>query len=180
MENLQHDPRTKMQIRDLLFSFLYTTVEQSFKHRLESLIMHNTVIIGATNKLAGIGDTHKSFIYRGEIYSMDKSTPPRKMNRLSPKLVPDMDKYLRELKQLNEYEVPFVVGYINRVLNSSNDLYDYLRMFPKSIHPPIEKLIASYPHRATHLTDEEVQGILDNNTQSISLIKQRMAINLVI
>ena len=171
MENLQHDPRTKMQIRDLLFSFLYTIVEKQFKHRLDTLITRNTVITGAT---------HKSFSYRGEVYSADQTAPPRRMNRLSPKLVPEMDNYLRELKQLNEYEVPFVVGYINRVLNSSNDLHDYLRLFPQSIHPPIEKLIASYPHRTTHLTNEEVQGIQDNNAQSISLIKQRMAINLII
>lgn len=170
-EQLQHDPRTKMQIKDLLYAFLYTPVEEHFKHRLDALITRNTLILGAA---------HKSFVYRGEMYSSDRNAPPRRMNRLSPKLISEMDSYLHDLKQINEYEVPFVVGYINKVLNSSNDLHDYLRLLPQSIHPPIEKLIASYPCRTKHLTNEDVQDIQDNNIQSISLIKQRMAINLII
>ena len=170
-EQLQHDPRTKSQIKDLLYAFLYTPVQQQFKQRLDTLITRNTVILGAT---------HKSFIYKGTVYSCDSERMPRRMNRLSIQLIPDMDDYLADLKQLNDHELPFVLGFINQVLNASNDLHDYLRMLPQSVHQPIEQLIATCPCRAKHLTDEDVNAIQTKNQQSIALMKQRMVNNLLI
>ena len=170
-EQLQHAPRTKQQIKDLLYAFLYAPVQQQFKHRLDALITRNTVIQGAT---------HKSFIYKGIVYACDSSPVPRRMNRLAIQLVPDMDEYLADLKQLNDHELPYVLGFINQVLNASNDLHDCLRLLPQSVHQPIEKLIATCPRRAKHLTEEAVQDIQSKNHQSIALIKQRMVANLLI
>ena len=170
-EQLQHAPRTKQQIKDLLYAFLYAPVQQQFKHRLDALITRNTVIQGAT---------HKSFIYKGIVYACDSSPVPRRMNRLAIQLVPDMDEYLADLKQLNDKEVPYVVGFINQVLNASNDLHDYLRVLPKSLHPPIQKLIDSCPYRTKKLTDAEVQEMQSRNQHYIDLVKQRMVTNLLI
>lgn len=170
-ETLQHDPRTKQMIKDLLYSFLYSRVQQQFKQRLDTLITRNTVILGAT---------HKSFIYKGIVYSCDSERMPRRMNRLAIQLIPDMDDYLADLKQLNDHELPFVLGFINQVLNASNDLHDYLRILPQSVHQPIEQLIATCPCRAKHLTDEDVNAIQTKNQQSIALMKQRMVTNLLI
>lgn len=170
-EVLQHDPRTKSQIKDMLYAFLYEPVQRQFKTRLDSLIKRNTVILGAS---------HQSFIYKGNLYTCDITPPPRKLNRLVPQLVPDMDAYLADLKQLNDKEVPYVMGFINQVLNSSNDLHDYLRLLPSSVHQPIQKLIDSCPYRTKKLTDEQVQELQTRNKQSIDLVKQRMVTNLLI
>ena len=170
-EQLQHDPRTKSQIKDLLYAFLYTPVQKQFKQRLDTLIARNTMILGAG---------HKSFIYKGVIYTCDTTPVPRRMNRLAIQLVPDMNDYLHDLKQLNENELPFVLGFINQVLNASNDLHDYLRLLPQSVHQPIEKLIATCPCRDKRLTDEDVGNIQTKNHQAIALMKQRMAANLLI
>lgn len=170
-DRLQHDPRTKKQIKDLLYAFLYVPVDAHFKQRLHTLIARNTAILGAS---------HNSFIYKGIIYSHDPDRLPRRMNRLSPKLIVDMDDYLADVKHLNETEIPFVMGFINQVLNSSNDPHDYLRLLPPSVHSPIEKLIASCPCRNKHLTDDMVQDIQTKNHQSIALMKQRMVNNLLI
>ena len=170
-EQLQHDPRTKSQIKDLLYAFLYTPVQNHFKKRIDTLIVRNTTILGAG---------HKSFTYKGAFYECDTTHPPRKMNRLVPQLIPDMEDYLADLKQLNENELPFVLGFINQVLNASNDLHDYLRLLPQSVHQPIEKLIATYPCRAKQLTDEDVDNIQTKNHQSIALMKERMVANLLI
>lgn len=171
MEELQHDPRTKQQIKDLLYSFLYTPVQQQFKQRLDTLITRNTVILGVT---------HKSFIYKGTVYTCDNERMPRRMNRLAIQLIPDMDDYLADLKQLNDHELPYVLGFITQVLNASNDLHDYLRLLPQSVHSPIEKLIATYPCQAKHLTEDAIQGIQARNHQSIALMKNRMVTNLLI
>jgi hypothetical protein len=170
-EVLQHDPRTKKQIKDMLFAFLYEPVEKQFKQRLDALIIRNTLITGVS---------HQSFTYKGNLYNMDISPVPRKLTRLVPQLVPDMEAYLADLKQLNDKEIPYVVGFINQVLNASNDLHDYLRVFPQSLHQPIQKLIDSYPCRTKRLTDEEVREMQTRNQQYIDLVKQRMVTNLLI
>jgi hypothetical protein len=170
-EVLQHDPRTKLQIKELLYTFLYEHVERQFKSRLNSLIARNTMITGAS---------HQSFTYKGNLYVNDTTPVPRKLNRLIPQLHADMEAYLAEIKQLNDQEIPYVMGYINKVLNSSNDLHDYLRLLPASVHAPIQQLIDSCPCRTKKLTDEEVQELQVKNQQSIDLVKQRMVLNLLI
>lgn len=170
-EVLQHDPRTKQQIKDMLYAFLYDPVQKQFKARLDSLIQRNTVILGAG---------HTSFTYKGNLYSNDPKAPPRKLNRLVPQLAAEMDSYLHDLKQLNDQEVPYVLGFINQVLNSSNDLHDYLRVLPSSLHQPIQQLIASCPCRTKRLTEEQVQEMQAKNQHYIDLVKQRMATNLLI
>lgn len=170
-EVLQHDPRTKQQIKDLLYAFLYEPVQKQFKKRLITLVQRNTAITGVS---------HQSFTYRGNLYTIDTSPVPRKLTRLVPQLHPDMDAYLADLKQLNDKEVPYVMGFINQVLNASNDLHDYLRLLPASVHQPIQQLIDSCPCRTKHLSDEQVREMQAKNQQSIDLVKQRMVTNLLI
>jgi hypothetical protein len=171
MEQLQHDPRTKQLIKETLYDFLYLPVQNHFKNRLDVLIVRNTVLSGYS---------HKSFNYKGVNYSCDSGSPPRKWNRLLPHLKPAMDEYLFDLKQLNEKEVPFVIGFINQVLNASNDLQDYLHIFPESIHRPLEKLIASCPCQNKQLSDEKIIELREKNQTPINMMKARMVTNLLI
>jgi len=171
MEPLQYDPRTKHQIKDAIYEYLYAPVQKQFKKRLDALIVKNTAILSAS---------HASFIYKGCVYSCDTGNMPRKMNRLVPLLQETMDEYLKDIKKLNDVEVPFVIGFITKVLNSSNNLHDYLRVFPPSIHYPIQQIIDSCPCRNKQLTDFDVKCIQENNQTSIDLMKERMVINLLI
>jgi hypothetical protein len=170
-QQLQFDPRTKQYIKDLLYDFLYTPVVNQFKLRLDTIIIRNTL-------LAGYG--HRSFNYKGETYSVDTGPMPRVWNRLVPALKPQMDEYLKDLKELNDREVPLVLGFINQVLNSSNHLNDYLRIFPDSAHSPIEKLIATCPCQAKKLSDERVTELKEQNSHVIGMMKARMVTNLLI
>lgn len=170
-DHLQHDPRTKQQIKDGIYAFLYAPVEKQFKQRIDSLIVKNTVISGYT---------HKSFMFKNVFYTCDSDAPPRRMNRLHIKCQPDMLDYIRDLKQLNEKEMPFVLGYINQVLNSSNDLHDYLRLLPEAVHFPIQELINSCPCRTKSLSDETVALLKTKNQSPIDMMKSRMVTNLLI
>lgn len=170
-DTLSHDPRTKQQIKDAIYSFLYQPTEKQMKLRLDTLIVKNAVIGGYT---------HKSFMHKNILYNCDATALPRKMNRLVPQLYEDMAEYLKDLKQLNEREVPYVVGYINQVLNSSNDLCDYLKLLPEAVHNPIKHLIATCPCRNEKLPQETVQMLQKKNQTSIDLMKQRMVLNLLI
>ena len=168
---LHHDPRTKQQLKTLLYEFMYTPVIERYKKRLSAIILKNCTLISSP---------YECFNYKGEVYVVGEAvTIPKKMPRLSPQLFDDMNKYLADLKALNTQEIPYVLGYINQVLNSSNDLPDYLRLLPSIIHAPIQKVIETCGCRTTHLTPEVVQAIQAKNQQSIELIKQRLVLNLI-
>lgn len=170
-EQLQHDPRTKQQIKDLLYGLLYDPVQKQFKHRLDHIIVRNAI---------NSGYSHKSFMYKNVLYSCDINAPPRRMNRLLVGLHSEMSEYLKDLKQLNEKEVPYVLGYINQVLNSTNNLSDYLRLLPEVVHEPLKALIATCPCHTIKLHQDTVAMLQTKNHNSIVLMKQRMVTNLII
>ena len=170
-EQLQHDPRTKQQIKDALYAFLYSPIEKQFEKRLAELIVKNTLLCGYS---------HKSFMYKNTLYNIDTNALPRKMNRLHINLQGPMNDYLKDLKALNETEVPYVIGYINQVLNSSNDLCDYLRLLPEAIHGPIQHFIATRPSESKKLPEEAVSVLQGKNATSINMMKKRMVTNLLI
>ena len=170
-DHLQHDPRTKQQIKDILFAFLYNPVERHFKKQLDAIILQNSILLNSP---------YQCFSYKGIVYALQVAPVIRKMPRLSPALHVRMDNYLKEVKQLNNVELPYVVGFINQVLNSSNNLQDYLKMLPASIHSPIEQLIATCPYRVVALDKDHVQQLKDKNQVPIDMIKQRMVSNLLL
>lgn len=167
---LQYDPRTKQQIKEALYSFLYEPAQRQFKTKLDTLIIRNALLGGYS---------HKSFTYKGKFYTCDNTSPPRKMNRLVPQLVPAMNEFIKELKHLNEIELPYTLGYINQVLNASQDPQDYLRLLPAAVHRPLKQLTLTCPCKARHLTEEDVLNLQEKNKHSIDLIKQRMVKNLI-
>lgn len=171
MEPLQHDPRTKLQIKEALYEFLYGPVQKRYQEQLRQIIMQNTLLIKGS---------HASFIYKNVYYSEESTPSPRKMNRLHPSLIPAMEDYLEEVLHLNSQEMPHVIGFITQVLNASNDFEDYLKAFPSVLHPPLEKLIASCPYHNRKLTDKEIEKLQAKNTKQIDLIKQRLVTNLII
>lgn len=171
MEPLQHDPRTKQQIKDALYEFLYTPVLQKYRERLDSIIIKNAVLLSST---------HHSFTYKGVLYACEGQTIPRKLNRLVPPLRPHMEEYLAEVNQLNNKELPYVLGFITKMLNASNSLQDYLQILPDCVHKPIVTMIAQCPCKAHGLTPDQVNSIKEANKDNISLLKQRLITNLII
>ena len=170
-ERLEHDPRAKTQIKDSLYNYLYTPVLNHFKNRIDVLVTRNSLLGGFS---------HKHFVYKGELYNIESRPPPLQKNRLLPQLRADVEEYLEDLKQLNQHEIPYVVGFLNQVLNSSNDLCDHLRILPESVHYPLEQLIATCPCKNYRLTEEKVKQIQERNQSSIDLLKQRLAQNLLL
>ena len=171
MEPLEHDPKAKQQIKDALHSFLYGPITRQFKDRIESLIARNTVIGGYS---------HKHFIYKGVVYNADVTPPPMKKNRLVAQLRDSMDEYLRDIDQINSKELPYVMGFINQVLNASNSLSDYLKVLPEAVHAPIHQLLATCPCRMGTLSPEMACTMQAKNAAIIDMMKQRLVTNLLI
>lgn len=170
-EQLQHDPRTKQQIVDLLYQFVYGPVLKHFQDRIDSIVQKNCTLIGNTDQM---------FIYRGETYLSTGTKPQRTLNRLAKPLIPRMEEYLKDSRQLDNYELPYVLGFVRQVLNSSNYLHDYLLLLPQSVHRPLETFISTCPCKTVRLTPESIAEFQAKNKVSIDLMKQRMVTNLLI
>ena len=171
MDKLEHDPKTKSQIKDALYEFLYGPVQKQFKDRLETLILRNTIMGGYS---------HKHFTYKGEVYNSDVTPAPVRKNRLQAGLRAEMDDYLADVAELNGKELPYVLGFLNQVLNSSSDLTDYMRILPESVHHPLQKLMDTCPCRTASLGEERVSSLMARNQEPINMIKRRLVLNLLI
>lgn len=171
MDTPQHDPRTKSQIKEALYAHLYEPVQRQFKTRIDTLI--------ARNSIAG-GFSHRHFVYKGTLYNAENTPPPLKKNRLLPQLHAAMDEYLADMASLNQNELPYVLGFINQVLNSSNAIQDYMSVFPESVHRPLRNLIDTCPCKTPQLSQDRIAQLVERNAAPISMIKQRLVTNLII
>ncbi len=169
-EPLQYDPRAKQQIINAIHSYLYDPVMAGFEKRLDTLIVKNSNLLGVN---------HGAMLYKGIYYKLSNGSI-NGASRLAPALHKEMDAYLKDLNQINEEELPYVMGFIRQVLNSSNSLQDYMRVLPQSVHHPVEKLTLTCPCRSKTLTDTVVSTLLSSNEVPINLMKRRMVLNLII
>jgi len=171
-EELKYDPKTKQVIKDTLFDFLYAPVKTATLKRLKTIIIKNSLLHGNNQHWVS---------YRGEPYAIDSTTrKPRPMNRLKPELTLLMDEHLEDLNQINTVELPYVLGFINQALNSSSSLQDYLKIFPESMHKPLNTFITTCGYRVCKLEPETVADIRHRNLIPIELMKKRMVLNLLI
>lgn len=167
------NPRSKGLIKESLERFLYEPVQRHFKRRLDEIIIANT--------LEGKYQ-HKSFHFKGEQYHCEYGLRPRNWNKLLPHLKPRMEKYLADVKHIDDQERPTIFGFINQVLNSSNHFSDYIALFPSSAHPPIRTLLTDpSPMYADPVMDKDkMDHIIEQNQAAISMMKARMVTNLLL
>lgn len=171
-EELVYDPRTKQLIKDRIYSHLYAPVKRDYEQRLESIILKNS-------QYHGNGQRWMSF--RGTDYSLKEAGPqPLPTNRCHPELKGVMQEYVDELSQLINEEVPYVLGFITHTLNTSNSPQDYLRVFPQSVHQPIQSLVDTYGYQHEHLSDEKVDELIRKHEKTIEMVKKRMVLNLLL
>lgn len=167
--DVQNDPRTKQMIKDMLYSHIYAPVEYRLHEKLK--------LIMGKNKLLNHHDMDY-FSYKAKVYSLD-GTLIRSAPKLDPSLHGEMQEYLKELNELNRVEIPYVLNFINQVLNASNDLRDYLKILPECLHKPIQELIDAHECHTERLTAEEVEAFKERNTKSILMVKKRLMLNLL-
>lgn len=166
-----YNPQMKGAIRSAIHEFLYGPVREYYQRELHELIDNNEQISQGVNEI---------FVYRGIRYAKKQFRfAPKHIPRLDPVLHERMDMYLAETKELNDVEVPLVMGYIQNVLNSSDQLQDYLVLFPSALHPPIQKVIDHCNCRGTTVSLATAQTMIHTHAKSFDYIKQRMVFNLL-
>lgn len=167
-----YDPRTKKRIRQELTDELYGPINAELKRELNQIIRKNSI---------ECGNAQQCFKYKGEIYSEDSlKLIPRPVNWLKPSFYTEMESYLDEKKTLEQDELPYVMGYINQVLNSSDSFQDYYKLFPESIHHVLKRIQEQCPCRRDTLKTEQIDRIQRQNIHSVNLMRKRITTNMLL
>lgn len=163
------DSRFKQMLQQSLVDFTYAPAERIFNERLRQIIELNTTAQGYA---------HPSFSYKGEFYSLALNEPRFKTNRLLADFRPMMDKYLEDRQEVEMTEKPYILGFINKVLNQSNSVQDYQHMLPDCVHGGLfipENAIAL----PREMSDDAVLNFRKENEDLIMKLKMRMVMNLI-
>lgn len=155
-------------IRARINNLLYFPVEQDLKKRLKTIAEQNCRLLGVS---------HLSFSYKGVVFNTEHTLPPRYSTRLHSSLYGAMSEYLHEKEQIDTYETPLVLGGINHLLNSTNNIEDVLVVLPVSLHSDLG--VCFRDTTKARLSQEELEKLKETLKPAITLMKERMALNLL-
>lgn len=165
------DPRTKQQIKQALEGAMYAPTERRNEKKLHNLIVENSTRAGYN---------HLSFSYKGEYYNMEITQLRYKTQRLVPELQSSMDEYLAEKKHIEYTEKPYIIGFFNKMLNTSNSVLDYYQLLPGCIHRPLAQLNLPPEYiLPREMTDDQVEAFRLEHAKWILMLKKRMVLDLV-
>lgn len=164
------NPRLKLAIKERISQFLYSDPLTKLRKDLEYIITTN-------DQLSNKG--HYMFTYRGVRYKWYENMPlvwgPLPLHQSLHK---QMDQYIKETKELAE-ESALTLGYIQNILNKSDNPEDYLRLIPSALHVPIHELLAQFPDISKTLSLTDAEKLIKTHARSVDLIKQRLMLNLL-
>lgn len=161
----------KQDVKNAILTFLYEPVSKGFHQEIVEVVRANIV----KTKSSQIG-----FMYRGEWFTTDyRKLYPRRKQRLHKDLVSQMDGILERRKAVYDVEVPYVNGYITKVLNTSDSVEDFIALFPQALSKPIKESTVAITRKPAKHSDEFVQAFLQENAKSLEYLKTRLVLNLL-
>lgn len=172
MDALEHDPNSKLRVRDALMLEIYQPCLTKLKSILGAIASKNDSIWN---------NPQNGFLFRGKFYSIDNRAPPPvdMCNFLHPKLIGEMFEYLKKEQDILD-ESFRISSYITKILNASDSFPDYFKLFPVFLHPTLQKFVDSCPCHTRHLNDSQIQLLQRENEGAIELIQQRMVYNILL
>lgn len=166
------DSRTKYHIKKRIEDFLYTPAYQRLHDRIKEVIRINGNLLR---------HEHPSFSYKGEFYNGTNYLPRFKNQYLDDSLKETMDTILEDRNEMEMTERPFVSSYLNRAMNSSNSMNDYVLLLPEvciqNLNIPAGDPVYTFP---SELSPEQVQQFLSDNDAWLLMLKKRLLLNLIL
>lgn len=160
----------KYDIKTQLYHHLFDPVLRDIQKQIAA--------IGTKNGLLW-GTSEKHFSYKGSTYLVNDVPIPRKFLRLHKSLFDTMDSLLEFQNKFSYEEEIIITNFITRVLNSSKNPHDFLKMFPSAVHHVIQDLVEASPTNLPSISEEELQAVVLSSQKPIQLMKERMALNLL-
>ena len=169
---MNDDPKFKWDLMQAMLHCLYNPFKEMQLHELKTIIVQNSLLHKNDQKV---------FRYKGQIYYVEGLPQQHsRTNRLHPSLFGRMKDFLSLSDQVHQEESPYVTSALQLVLNSSDNIDDYYRLLPESLHCILDDFRPIAPVALTRLTDEQVADICLKNQKAIGFMKARMAMNLLI
>lgn len=161
------DPHMRQDLKAKLVYLLYAKPDKNLNERLLPIARRHAVL---TNGL-------EAFRYKGELYWGNTNIRGVWPTFLHNELKPIMDEWVSERRILEE-EQGKCESYLSAILMSANTQKDIRTLLPESLHPHVD--FNSWPVAVYGQPDEaNWDSFLEQTKEAMSLIKQRMVINLI-
>lgn len=172
MDILEHDPNSKLRVRDALLLVIYQPCLAKMQASLTKIIDRNNTCWNAPQN---------GFLFQGKYYSVDNRPPPPvdECNFLHPKLFSEMFDYLKKEREILD-ESARIDSYLTKILNASDSFPDYFKLFPAFLHPTLQKFVDSCPCHNRQLNDAEIQSLQKESETAVQLIQERMVFNILL
>lgn len=163
----------KVELRIDILDFLYSSSIAAHNKLLNNILDRNKTLMNTESN---------SILFNGTTYSLSnhENTRGMKPTRLHSDLQEEMLKLIKEINYINEYEYPYIQGFITSVLNESDSIVDYKRIFPEEFDIPIDTYAVFNGIKDSTLTDEEVEKIKIKNKNALNVLKQKKARELIV
>ena len=162
--------RIKYDIKTRLYRHLFDPVLIDFQKQIAAIGTKNSLLCGTSEK---------HFSYKGQSYLVNEVPVVRRFLRLHKSLYDSMDSFLETQKKFVDGEEIIISNFITRVLNSSKNPHDFLKIFPSAVHHVIQDLVETIPITLPSIPEEELQAVIQSSQKPIQLMKERMALNLL-
>jgi hypothetical protein len=161
------DPHMRQNLKAKLVYLLYAKPDKNLNERLLPIARRHAVL---TNGL-------EAFRYKGKLYWGNTHIRGVRPTLLHNELKPIMDEWLSEHRILEE-EQGKCKSYLSAILISADTQKDIRTLLPESLHPHVD--FNSWPVAVYGQPDEaNWDSFLEQTKEAMSLIKQRMVINLI-
>lgn len=163
--------KLKALIKTEIERFLYGKADARHTRLLTELINENDLAINTIY--------HLCFRYKSKVYDL----VPGALRRVIPKLQPEfherMDKLIADIDLIERSERPLAMGFVQKVLNTSDRPEDYLVLFPTSLHPAIATLLEQLPSAGSPLSMDQSAELAKANAKGLDMLKMRLVMNML-
>lgn len=171
MEPILKDPRMKARIMNAMLNMLYARPLNRLAETRLRLVQRNDFAHG--NGISG-------FCFKGEYYRDNRNVRRTiQVNRLMPELHAEMLEYLTEVSEEIPSEEIRTKGYIQKMLNASDNPADFMRLFPECLLPPVEKENRIHGSSLGLLSEPNIVLLLKETEEAKNIAMQRMVKNML-
>lgn len=163
--------RAKLRVKQAIERHLYGAFDDNLQTRLND-------IIDQTSALSM--HAAESFTYKGVRYIKEGwKVHPSRIIRLHSSLDATMDQWLKDSAEVNDYERPIVMGYVQNVLNAAKKASEYLTMFPTALCEPFKDQLELICEDYSHVSIDSAEPLVQTHEAAYSLLKIRLMANML-
>lgn len=169
MERFIREPGVKQLTKNILLDCIYHPADRKLENEFLA-IAHSFSFDSKYQSMA--------FMYKGEVYSPKGYRPVRgqRIELLTRRLYDQMDKWLQHQEELRK-ERQVIGDFFSCLLTAANNAADTYALLPDCIKPAVNNI--NTHGTSPQLKPEQIQAFIEEHSQHIQTIKERIVLNMV-